>query len=116
MKITLDMNTQRLASRLHADADQAQIVLDTQVLKDSNYYVLMDQRYLSSSAIRASEPGSGQVVWDMPYARKRYYTVANISRDSNPNATIKWFEVAKSIHKNEWILISAKAGGWRDKT
>lgn len=94
---------------------EAQAALDTQVLKDSNHYIPKDTGNLEASGVRASDPGSGIVSWDTPYARNLYYNDrgAEFSTDTNPNARDHWFEAAKKQHKDDWRDVAAKAGGFK---
>lgn len=78
------------------------MMLDQEVLKDSNYYVRKRTGELERSSIRASQIGKGILIWDTKYARKVYFDDRNISRDVNPNARALWFEVAKSARKTNW--------------
>ena len=79
---------------------KAQYLLDQQVIKDSNLYCPEDTGDLQDSAIIGQQPGI--ILWDSVYARRQYYEDNNKSRDKNPRASMKWFEVAKSEKKREW--------------
>ena len=107
MDIRLNFDTSRTVKRL-ADrmGGKVQFAFDNQVMKDSNYFCPMDTGNLISSGIRGSNPGSGKVIWDAPYAKAQYYGVDyNFSKDANPNATSKWFEEAKKRYKKDWLSI-----------
>ena len=104
--ITLDMDVGKITAKLKKYIDILQPILDTQVLKDSNYYAPMDTGNLMSSGITGSKIGSGQLLWTAPYAKKMYYGVGyNFSKDSNPNAQAKWFEKAKATKIGNWRKI-----------
>ena len=81
---------------------QCQRVLDSQVVKDSNFYCPLDTSMLQKSAIEHTVIGSGLVVWQTPYADAQYYGCPNKSHEKNPNATTKWFETAKARKSQEW--------------
>lgn len=83
----------------------AQRKLDAQVLKDSNFYCPMDTGILQKSAILNTVIGSGRIIWNTPYAHEQYYGRPNKSHDKNPNARMRWFEVAKVKKLNEWRKI-----------
>lgn len=88
----------------------SQVVVDNQVIKDSNFYAPQDQLFLQRSALLVSDIGNGQVKWNTPYARRLYYNPQfNFSTDKNPNARGLWFEAAKSAHKDQWITIANDA-------
>lgn len=80
-----------------------------QVLKDSNYYAPQDTSALINSSIIASNISEGIIAWDTPYARKLYWNPQyDFSKDKNPNAQGKWFEVAKSMFLSDWINLAQK--------
>lgn len=89
---------QKISKRMRG----VQAKLDIQVLKDSNYYCPMYTGTLMKSGILNTVAGSGKVVWNTPYAKAQYYGLENKSKQHNPNATSKWFEVAKARRKKEW--------------
>lgn len=110
MNVNVNLDVDKVSSRLSATMKkQLQPALDTQVLKDSNYFVPMDTGNLKSSGVRATIPGSGVVQWNTPYAKKMYYGVDyNFSLESNPHARAKWFEEAKKQYKSDWIKMLQK--------
>ncbi len=96
VNLELQLDAARLSRRLGYIIDQTQIKLDNQVLKDSNFYAPEDEGFLQDSGLLGSEIGSGVLYWDVPYARRQYYEAPNKSKDKNPNAQMRWFEVAKA--------------------
>lgn len=95
-----------MSKKIQQIMEKGQIILDTQVLKDSNHYAPMDEGTLIGSGIRFTQPGTGKIIWETPYARRLYYNPQyNFSRDSNPNAQGLWFEAAKSRHLKDWQRI-----------
>lgn len=83
--------------------NKKQYVLDNQILKDSNYYIPMDEGELMRSGIRTSILGSGRIQWVTPYARRLYYNPQyNFATDRNPNARGLWFEEAKRQRLEDW--------------
>lgn len=107
MRVELD--TQKLQKKLSRVIDQTQIELDNQVLKDSNFYAPEDEEFLKASAITGSQPGTGVLNWNTPYAARLYYgDDFTFSKDKNPNAQARWFEVAKSRNKKNWIKLAGK--------
>lgn len=92
-----------------AAVEKAQVVLDEQVLKDSNYFIPKDTGQLEDSSIIASRIGQGELIWDTKYARKVYYGVdINFHHDMNPNARALWFEAAKSQFLSDWVRIAGQ--------
>lgn len=98
---TIDKRTQK-----------GQVILDEQVLKDSNLYAPQDTSELINSSLRASQIGNGILIWDVVYGRYQYYGYNhNFSKDKNPRATFAWFEAAKANHLQDWLSIVAKTMG-----
>jgi hypothetical protein len=102
-----------LRSRLSSGVGQAQKALDLQVMKDCDPYVPADTLNLANTARRATDVGSGEIVWEGPYAAKQYYELPHKSRDRHPLAVTRWFEHAKAARKAAWIRVAKKAGGER---
>lgn len=112
-KLTLEFDHKKVTRRINSRIDNnVQPALDIQVLKDSNVYAPQDIGGLIDSGIRATKPGLGKIIWDVIYSAMQYYTKNNKSTDVNPNATDRWFEVAKKRKKKDWIrLANRKWGG-----
>lgn len=102
MQINVDFDVNTVDAKIKARIGRCQAVLDAQALKDSNRYCPMDTGTLQKSAIISSKLGSGKLVWNTPYAQDQYYGKPNKSHQKNPNATMKWFEVAKSKNIKTW--------------
>ena len=64
-----------LKEKLSSRRNRAQEVLDLAVMKDTDPFVPMRQGTLASSVLRSTKVGSGEVVYDTPYARHMYYGV-----------------------------------------
>lgn len=99
------------AARLRRNREQAQMILDTQVLKDTTPYVPRDTGTLAQSGQRASRLGSGKLEWDAPHARAQYYRLPNKARDKHPLAVMRWFEHSKSANKAAWVRVAKATGG-----
>lgn len=84
--------------------DMAQKKLDSQVMKDANYFCPQDTGALQKSVL-GSIIGSGLLTWAIDYAKKMYHFKGRLSKETNPNASVKWFEVAKSRHKEAWAKL-----------
>lgn len=112
-RVRVNFNIAAVSSRISNRIDRrVQPAIDNEVLKDSNYYAPMDTGNLRSAGIRGTALGSGKIVWDAPYARRQYYEDNNKSKDSNPNATYLWFEVAKANKLQNWIRLANRLGGF----
>lgn len=105
VKIDVVINDNVIISRVKEALKPAQIKLDSIVLRDSNYYCPMDTSALKKSAITSTVLGSGEITWNTPYARAQYYSLPDKSKQKNPNASLKWFEVAKAKNSKSWEKI-----------
>lgn len=83
----------------------AQIFIDNEVLRRCDAMVPMDTGMLVGSGIRATEPGSGEVVYSTVYARRWYYIPANFS--GAPMRGNYWFERMKGNGGRAAILRGA---------
>lgn len=78
------------------------VAAQEQILTDCNYYCKEDQRILKNSAQHSVGDLKLTVSWNTPYARRQWYT-GTPSKDKNPNASMKWAEVAQKAHNSDWI-------------
>lgn len=110
MKFKFRFEDRGLEKKLKEMQKKGQFALDSQVLKDSNFYAPKDEGALIESGIRFTNLGSGMITWQTPYARRLYYNPQyDFSTDKNPNAGGLWFETAKSRHIKEWEKIVKQA-------
>ena len=98
MKFEFDEN--KVKTKIERRVGNAQFLLTQQVIKDSNLYCPQDTGDLQESALRGST--ETEAIWDVEYARRQYYEDNNKSKDLNPRASYKWFEVAKVNFKKQW--------------
>lgn len=109
MDVKVDLDMAKLQSKKANSNRAAQMQLDQDVLKDSNYYIPKAIGTLEGSGIRASRIGKGEVAWDTAYAKRLYYNPQyNFSKDKNPNARGLWFEAAKANKKSNWLSNAKK--------
>jgi len=106
MKITVDFNTEGVRKRIQGKLDRVQFDFDQQVAKDSNFYCPQDVGTLKDSVLSSAASGKGLLEWDEIYARNQYYDLPNKSKDKNPNARMKWFEVAKTNSIKKWEALA----------
>lgn len=103
-KSRVDINTSKLKRKQSSAKEAAQMMLDQEVLKDSNYFIAKETGELERSSLRHSRIGEGHIEWNTPYARRLYYNPQyNFSKDVNPNAGGLWFESAKALNGAEWL-------------
>lgn len=108
MNVTVTLDLAKVEKRIREAANDGQIAMTTQALKDSNFYAKMDSGILIASSIKASDLKKGRLVWDTKYARKQYYLKA-ANKDSNPNAREMWAHHAEKQHGKDWQSILQKA-------
>ena len=98
-----------LKEKLAARRNRAQEMLDLAVIKDTDPFVPMRQGTLASSALRSTKVGSGEVVYDTPYARHMYYGVHyrtgkpfKYSTLKHPLACKEWVGASKAVNIEKW--------------
>ena len=98
-----------LKEKLSSRRDKAQEVLDLAVMKDTDPFVPMRQGTLASSVLRSTNAGSGEVVYDTPYARHMYYgvhyrtgTPFKYSTLKHPLACKEWVNASKAVNMEKW--------------
>lgn len=97
-----DYDAGRIGARFGTAFNEAQFWLDNAVLKDSTPYVPRDEGFLETSGISGSVIGSGELVYNTPYAKAQYYGLPNKSKDVHPQATCQWTEKAKAAMLKAW--------------
>jgi len=60
-------------AKFNGKMTKAQEYVDSEVLRLCDPYVPLDRGTLKSSATVATKIGSGEVIWNTPYAAKMYY-------------------------------------------
>lgn len=102
--IKVEFDTVKLIRKYQNRAKVAQRILDESVLKDTDKYVRYRTGVLARSAQTASRIGAGAIIYDTPYAKRVYYDEAsNVTRDTHPLATPKWFEESKRKNEDKWM-------------
>lgn len=76
--------------------------LSQEVLNDCNLYCKEYKGDLIASSLVHSRPQEGKLVWQTPYAKRQYWEIQTAFPDKNPNASWKWCEVAKRLHRDRW--------------
>ena len=104
MRITLTLDAPGIKRKVANNLFFVQQVLDERIAADSNYFCPKDTGGLQGSVLPVQ--GTGILEWNTPYAKAQYYGLPNKSTDSNPNASMKWFESAKSRKLKEWVRLA----------
>lgn len=104
MGYRLKIHTEACCDRFHPKYHEAQKFLDSEVLRCSAPYVPMRTGNLMTSGNTGTTLGSGEVVYNAPYASRMYYGLSyNFSKEKHPQACAQWFEKAKAAHLDDWI-------------
>ena len=109
--VTFKPTSEILEKRGMGQNPSVQKYIDSEVLRLSSPYVPRKTGTLDRSGILGTSIGSGEVIYNAPYAANQYYNTST-SRSYDAQRGAKWFERMKIDHKEE-ILRGAKqlAGG-----
>ncbi len=98
--------------RFNGQFSRAQQWLDNEVLKDTDPFVPFRSGSLEKSGILGTVVGSGDIVYNAPYAGHQYYGLDfDFDRSSHPQAQSQWFEASKAVNKEKWINGAKKLAG-----
>lgn len=123
MKFTIRPTGELLKNRGLARGGTAQKFIDSEVLRLSAPYVPFQTGALNRSGITGTDIGSGEVVYNTPYARYLYYgklmvgpapkrlTEIPLSYNGAPKRGAMWFERMKTDHKREILDGAIKVAG-----
>ncbi len=109
--MNIEFNTTKVSARLEGVIEKRQKLLDSEVLKDSNYFCPINAGTMKNTGIFNTVLGSGVVQWKEDYVRHQYYlgekvSPSQIKYSHNKNAQPKWFEAAKVRHLKKWEKIA----------
>ena len=88
---------------------EVQVYVDSNVLKYCEPLVPKDSNALIESGIQNTQIGSGEVVYNTPYARRWYYMPAHFQEA--PQRGNYWFERMKKEYKQSILEGAAKIAG-----
>ncbi len=93
--------------------NHVQVFIDNEVLRLCDPYVPKDTGMLIKSGILGTVVGSGEVIYQAPYARNQYYT--NSGNGNNNKSGLRgsfWFERMKADNKKKLFEdVKEKLGG-----
>lgn len=90
MKIIFDV---MLKSKIEKMAEKSQAMLKQEVAKGCEKYVPADYNMILTRSVQASiDTKDSYLIYNVPYARRQYYSAPNKSKDIHPDATMQWFE------------------------
>ena len=113
MPVTMNIDGDKIKYKIDRTIQNGMAMLSSEILKDCNRYCKEDTGTLIASSLVHSRPQEGKLIWQTPYARRQYWAIRTAYKDTNPNASWKWCEVAKAKHRQRWerqakILMGAK--------
>lgn len=94
-----DLDLDKLERKIKTGTDTAQRWLDQEVIRRSDPLVPLRNGILKGSAQTKTVIGSGQIIYQTPYARRWYYTEANFN--GAPARGTKWFERMKKTNEKD---------------
>lgn len=127
MHFSLDPIPEILARRNLEPYGEVQKYIDSEVLRLSSPYVPHLSGALEKSGNLHTDIGSGEVVWNTPYARYQYYGYVMVGNPPKQvtNIPLKyhggglrgklWFERMKADHKSDIIKGAAEIAGGTTK-
>ena len=102
-EIRIDVDFGSIANKCNKAVKKAQMWLDNEIVSDCQPYLPFLTGDLQRSTM-STVIGEGNIVYDVPYARKLYYgDQFNFNKQNHPLATAYWFEYAKTANEQKWI-------------
>lgn len=106
-------NVKALKKRDLETGGKVQSYIDSECIRRMDPYTPKDVGTLIGSATTQTSIGSGRIVQQMPYAKRRYYEPANFQ--GAPMRGNRWFERMKSSHKDSILRGAASIAGAKAK-
>lgn len=114
-KAELKWNT-NFVGKWQKQYSQAQIFVDSEVLRLSEPFIPLLTSMLIKSGILGTDVGSGTVHWIAPYAKAQYYRGRQPGRSkTGPLRGAFWFERMKEIHGQKIIAGARRIAGTGSK-
>lgn len=114
-KLKMKPTDEILKARGLEEHGRVQTILDSEVVRLCSPYVPVDTHTLQRSASLATDFGSGEVVYQTPYARRIYYThkgeKAHSAKPQDRRAGKLWLERMKADCMDELKKVVEKASG-----
>lgn len=106
MPVRINIDPNQCAAKVEGAWQKGLFVLTSQIMGDCNQYVKRDHGDLEGSSTIHTNLNTGEIIWDMPYAKRQYW---EIKTSLTPGRTWKWCETAKRKHKDTWRRQAEKA-------
>lgn len=98
-----EIDKMKVKRRIDGMTLTAQQWLDETVVRTTDPFVPFHVGTLARSPLTSSRYGSGNIIYDTPYAAKMYYGEAiNFDRSGHPKASALWFEKSKAVNIRSW--------------
>lgn len=110
VEVKINSTEELLKARSLENKGKVQKFVDSEVLRLSSPYVPFQTGALEHSGILGTNIGSGEVIYNAPYAADQYYKTST-SRSYDPQRGAKWFERMKIDHKDEILRGAKKISG-----
>lgn len=104
MSVEFTSDAKKFCGRFDTLNEKARYLLSSQILADANKHAKEDTGTLKSSSLESSVLKDGLLIWNTVYAKRAYYTGVP-STDKNPDAELRWVEVARDRYGKDWIAI-----------
>lgn len=111
IKTVFNTTETMLKKRGLENGGDVQKTIDSEVLRRSDPYVPFRSGALKKSGTTGTKIGSGEVIYNAPYARSNYYNNAGKGKQGTSKGGLRgkfWFERMKADHLQD-ILKTAKA-------
>lgn len=109
MAIKVDLNTRAIVQKFDGKFDSNVLpVLTEQIAYDANQYAKVRSHALEMSMPLHSDFTHGIIKWVTPYAARQFWEIQTAHTDVNPNASWKWFFVAKGKHLAQWVEMAKR--------
>lgn len=103
MPVKLEIKKQPIVQKFQGRFDKMVLpILTEEIAKDANAYVKVKSHQLEASMNLHSRFDEGLIIWQTPYAARQFWEIQTAHTDINPNASWKWFFVAKQAKLHEW--------------
>ncbi len=102
MAVRISIDEHKITAKIDNAWSSGLEMLSTQILRDCNRYCKEDTGMLIMSSFIHSDFKKGRLVWQTPYAARQYYEIRTAYKDVNANASWRWCDLAKRLHKDDW--------------
>lgn len=99
MATNVSIDIKGINEKIKKAKELAKDVVMIRVLEDSNQYIPLN----TGDLLRSGRRENDTVKWTIDYAHEQYYADYDPRRGINPNASRRWFEVARAKYLDTWV-------------